>query len=339
MEYPKITIITPSFNQGHYLEETILSVLNQNYPNLEYFVVDGGSTDNSVEIIQRYADRITWWVSERDKGQTEAINKGMLRATGDIVNWINSDDLLAPGSLHHVAEMFVGSDALCLCGPITMFENEKRWKFDAAFKKGDSFEIVFGIDIYNQPGTFFHRKAIDKIGLPDMRLHYVMDKEWFMRFLMHCGTDRIATTEQLLADYRIHSTTKTAGQTDKFIAEYAMLTHRWVSACGEANLAGLIANKFDVSKHPYAAPEIQNTAHLKKAVVQMAALLMLRRFHRIYNESDYHFAEKLNKAIDWSQVELDQQLQKNLAAMQRNLSWGSWTLFRLKRKLGLAGKY
>ena len=103
---PRITIITPSLNQGEFLEDTILSILNQNYPNLEYFIVDGGSTDNSVDIIKKYEHRIDWWVSEPDRGQSHAINKGLERATGDIINWINSDDLLFPGALQRVASCY-----------------------------------------------------------------------------------------------------------------------------------------------------------------------------------------------------------------------------------------
>ena len=104
MNLPRITIVTPSYNQGAFLEDTIRSVLDQGYPNLEYIVMDGGSTDNSVEIIEKYADRIDYWESEPDRGQTHAINKGFARATGVIGNWINSDDLLEPGALQTIGQ-------------------------------------------------------------------------------------------------------------------------------------------------------------------------------------------------------------------------------------------
>ena len=92
IQFPRISIITPSYNQGGYIEDTILSVINQDYPNLEYIIIDGGSTDNTVDIIQKYSDRIDYWISEKDTGQSNAINKGFRKATGDIINWINSDD-------------------------------------------------------------------------------------------------------------------------------------------------------------------------------------------------------------------------------------------------------
>src|SRR5687768_13083798 len=106
MNSPKISIITPSYNQGRFIEETILSVINQNYPNLEYIIIDGGSTDNTVEIIRKYEQHLAYWVSEKDGGQSEAINKGFKKATGDIVCWINSDDFFMPGALSKVADCF-----------------------------------------------------------------------------------------------------------------------------------------------------------------------------------------------------------------------------------------
>ena len=105
-QYPRITIITPSYNQGQFIEETIQSVLNQGYPNLEYIIIDGGSTDQTVEIIKRYAAQIAYWVSEPDRGQTHAINKGLAQATGEILAYLNSDDYYLPGALHAVAKYF-----------------------------------------------------------------------------------------------------------------------------------------------------------------------------------------------------------------------------------------
>lgn len=104
--YPKISIVTPSYNQGKYIEETILSVLNQSYPNLEYIIIDGGSTDNSVEIIKKYENKLKFWISEKDSGQTNAINKGFEHATGDIFAYLNSDDVYLPNTLHLIAKLF-----------------------------------------------------------------------------------------------------------------------------------------------------------------------------------------------------------------------------------------
>src|SRR5688572_6274864 len=118
----KISIVTPSFNQGQFIEETVLSVLNQNYPNLEYIVIDGGSTDQTVEVIRRYEDRLAYWASEKDRGQVHAINKGLAKSTGDIFAFINSDDVYLPETFAAVAEYFdAHPEAEWVCGDTIMF--------------------------------------------------------------------------------------------------------------------------------------------------------------------------------------------------------------------------
>ncbi|HET8592888.1 MAG TPA: glycosyltransferase family 2 protein, partial [Solirubrobacterales bacterium] len=113
---PKLTVVTPSFNQGRFIGRTIRSVLDQGYPNLEYVIVDGGSTDGTVEVIRRYEDRLAWWVSEPDEGQTEAINKGIERTDGEIVAYLNSDDYYLPGALARVVEAFAATERRWVAG-------------------------------------------------------------------------------------------------------------------------------------------------------------------------------------------------------------------------------
>src|SRR5258706_6083465 len=125
--FPRISIVTPSFNQAAYVDATIRSVLDQRYPNLEYIVVDGGSTDGSVDIIRRYEDRLTYWVSEPDRGQADAINKGLARATGEIRAYLNSDDLYLPGALLRVAaEYRAHPDADIICGVCRVIDEHGR---------------------------------------------------------------------------------------------------------------------------------------------------------------------------------------------------------------------
>jgi len=156
MTFPKISIVIPSYNQGQYLEESILSVIDQKYPDLELFVVDGGSTDNSVNVIKKYAQHLKWWVSEKDKGQSEAINKGFARATGDIISWLCSDDLYTPGTFHKVASYFSqqkGNVGL-IHGGITLYKNNTDLKSSWG-DKDPSIERNLAGMAFSQPAAFF----------------------------------------------------------------------------------------------------------------------------------------------------------------------------------------
>ena len=185
LKWPRITIVTPSYNQGAYLEETIRSVLLQQYPNLEYIVIDGGSTDNSVDIIRKYAHQLTYWESQPDRGQSHAINKGFARATGDIMGWINSDDGMLPGALHTVATRLTTDDEL-LVGACTVADGFAD-RHNAAYSlKTPTFErMIYRGNTLWQPGVFWPRRLWELAGPLSESLHYTMDYDLFMRMMPH----------------------------------------------------------------------------------------------------------------------------------------------------------
>jgi glycosyltransferase involved in cell wall biosynthesis len=208
MNYPKITVVTPSYNQAQFIERTILSILSQNYPNLEYFIIDGGSTDTTVDIIKKYEDRINYWISEKDSGQTEAINKGMQRATGDIVCYINSDDVLLPGSLKYVADYFFKHQNIDFIMGISLeidlndyITKQTHTILNKWFAKNGCYNI-------NQQGMFWKRSIFEKNGFFRADFHACMDAEFVIRSLTN--NVHIQEINKPLGAIRVYSTTKTA---------------------------------------------------------------------------------------------------------------------------------
>lgn len=210
--YPKITIVTPSYNQGQYIEDTILSVLNQSYPNLEYIIIDGESTDNTVEIIKKYADRLAYWVSEKDSGQSNAINKGFSRATGDIINWLNSDDQLMPGALHTIAKYFQQNpDAIIVHGRIEYFGETKKYYSQNIPKKDLATRYVSHICM-PQPACFYRKQLLDEQGLLDESLHFSMDTDLFVRAGLYYS---LVQAEDVFARFRLHAASKSVSSFNK----------------------------------------------------------------------------------------------------------------------------
>lgn len=217
---PTISIVTPSFNQGDFLEETILSILSQNYPKLEYIVMDGGSSDRSVDIIRQYADRITYWVSEKDRGQSHAINKGLARCTGDIFNWINSDDLLLPGALWAVAKAWQQKPGSIVSGGTEFFNSQGT--FATTHARGQTLRnfVRFWENSdweWAQQGTFLPRADLQAIGGVDEKLRFCMDYHMTVRLLMR-GLE-VSYLDQPLARFRFHDTSKTVGSREQFRLE------------------------------------------------------------------------------------------------------------------------
>ncbi|WP_225887026.1 glycosyltransferase family 2 protein [Nodosilinea nodulosa] len=180
--WPRISIITPSYNQGQFLEETVRSVLLQGYPNLEYIVIDGGSTDNSVEILRKYQAHITYWVSEKDKGQAHAINKGLKLSTGSILGWVNSDDLYAKSALRKVAQALYKNQSCTMLHGNRILLNVKSEV--TGFSHLPSFDPSTNQYIICSETAFWRRTAMDQAGLLKESLQFAMDLEYFGRLYL-----------------------------------------------------------------------------------------------------------------------------------------------------------
>lgn len=224
LDWPRISIITPSFNQAEFLERTILSVLEQDYPDLEYIVIDGGSTDGSVDIIRKYESRLAFWVSEEDQGQTHAINKGLKRATGDWVAWQNSDDIFYPDAFRRVA-LAAGRyrKSKLIIGDINLIdESDQLIRGLKYVRPSHNAMLAEGMVLANQ-AAFWRRDLHARIGFLDESLHYGFDYEWFLRVLSE--TNQAVHLPYCLGALRYHDATKTSRSQYLFDEEFRRITN------------------------------------------------------------------------------------------------------------------
>jgi len=223
-DWPRISIITPSYNQGQYLEQTIRSVLGQQYPNLEYIVIDGGSTDSSVELIRKYSSGISYWVSEPDCGQTDALQKGFRMATGEIAAWINSDDYYEKDIFYKVAGLYKDMDFSFLCGTCRMIDQDGRLLQQLHTKKISYQTLIRYWKPHfcpPQPSIFFKRAVLEVLDF-DISLKYAMDYDLWLKASRKYEFCHITDN---LSFYRVHADSKTGseGGLGKFIPEWKML--------------------------------------------------------------------------------------------------------------------
>lgn len=219
---PYVSVVTPSFNQAPFLADTIESVLAQTYPNIEYIVIDGGSTDGSIDIIRHYADHLAYWVSEPDRGQAHAINKGLAVARGEIIGWLNSDDVYLPDTVEAAAAVFADrSDVDAVYGRLARIDAagqpiptptlpKDRLTFDR--------HHVIGECIVNQPGSFWRRSIMERVGLLNEDLRYALDYEYWTRMI--AAGARFRRLDRVMAKFRLSADSKTVGQTAKMAREH-----------------------------------------------------------------------------------------------------------------------
>ena len=249
INWPRITIVTPSYNQGDYIEDTILSVLNQDYPNLEYIIIDGGSTDQTVDIIKKYNDRIQYWVSEKDSGQSNAINKGFLRATGEIINWLNSDDQLMPGTLHRLAGLFTEHPEVAVVHGRIEYFGETTPYYSVNIPKKDLRTRYVSHICMPQPACFYRKKLIDEQGLLDESLHFSMDTDLFVRAGLHY---QILQVEEVFARFRLHAASKSVSSFNKrFLDDNARIFSKVLFTLGAQQEIGFM-QQLDLYTQPSA---------------------------------------------------------------------------------------
>ncbi len=222
-DYPKLSIITPSFNQAHFLERTILSVLNQGYPNLEYIIIDGGSTDGSVDIIKKYNESIAYWVSESDRGQSHAVNKGLAVASGEWIGWQNSDDIYLPGVFFRFAAVAKHKpEAEVVAGNLLCIDEDDQILRRQFYLRPNP--LIYGISmtVCNQ-AAFFKKELINRYGPLDEDLHYAMDYEFFLRLIL--SNVYMAHDKNIWGSFREHSAAKSGGTNqEKWEAEYRTIS-------------------------------------------------------------------------------------------------------------------
>ena len=206
--WPKISIVTPSFNQGIFVEETIRSVLLQGYPNLEYIVIDGGSTDDSVEIIRKYEKWLSFWVSEHDAGQADAVNKGWILSNSSILGWLNSDDTYSDSTLIRVANTFTNDQAILMvygdCAEIDQCGNHLNTKSMESYNLE---QLVKGKQM-GQPAVFVASSAASEVGYLDTKKQWALDTDFFLRFWVRYPIEATAHISDVLANSRVYETTK-----------------------------------------------------------------------------------------------------------------------------------
>ena len=228
---PRITVVTPSYNQAPFLADTLRSVLDQGYPKLEYIVLDGGSTDGSADIIRRHADRLTYWRSAPDGGQAAALADGFRRATGDVLCWVNSDDVLLPGTLAYVGEQFARhGDAWqwLIGGTVIIDEVNRAVEYRPAFPAVTFNVMLWGGCGFYQPSCFWRRSLYEAVGGLDPTFQFCMDYDLFVRF---ADRTRPRRTRRRLSAFRVHAGAKTTRLTAIQKREDQRIRDHWARRC------------------------------------------------------------------------------------------------------------
>lgn len=269
---PKLSIIIPNYNYGNYIEETILSVINQNYPNTELIIIDGGSTDNSIEIIKKYNKHINYWISEKDKGQADAINRGLKVATGDYVAFMNSDDTYLENAFVNIFNNKKSINKDFIYGDVMIGKNileSKPNKTKYNFLEISSLILFYFNAAYIIPSqsVFIKRDFLikNRLNFLNENLHYCMDLDWYCRISQYNPT--IYKYPKINAFFRINDSTKTVGQSSKMKKEALEIAFLYLTDLGKEDFKVFFSNRFIYM--------VLNKIYQKKIKLNLSTLILL----------------------------------------------------------------
>lgn len=326
----RISVITPSYQQAAYLEECIASVHGQG-AGVEHIVVDGGSTDGSKAIIENSADKFAWWCSEKDKGQSDAINKGLSHATGNVFTWVNSDDALLPNALARVREAFSADPDLLIFGGNVTHRDAKGERVFDRLNSPDRHQL-FADPIINQPATYYRLDMIKAIGGVDPALRYVMDVELWWQVLFRHGVDHLRFEAVPLAMFRLHDESKTVTQHSGFLLEMASLLHSLCERTGNEDVAQVLSLGYPERR---TARGIPASGALHHAMVRAMAVHFLLKWHgHIHHEADFRMMKALQeRAIPDGGCRFLPGMEERWTKVRLAVAGTSWNRYRVRRKL------
>jgi glycosyltransferase involved in cell wall biosynthesis len=332
--YPSISIITPSYNQGNFLEENIRSVIDQKYPNIEHIIIDGGSKDNSTEIIEKYKQHFAYAISEKDKGQSDAVNKGFEKSTGEIIGWLNSDDYLAPGALEAVRIAFADPSVNVVAGySIDFFEgsNKQIISLPTIVKDQDlAYHLRFAN--INQPATFFRRDAFASMMPVNLTLYYGMDREMWIKYLLKYGIARAKRIEDRLVYFRYHNNSKSISADEGVDTTYATILYHFSLFYKRPEIADLLSKRYSIIA-TYLPPFEKYPDW--ETVLNMIRAFTIKRGALVFTKEQFDFAKKAYTAFDIKNYPFLPQEKKAMQRIQKIARCVNWTHYKVNRKLNL----
>ncbi|TXI79038.1 MAG: glycosyltransferase [Flavobacteriales bacterium] len=327
-----ISIITPSYQQRAYLEECLRSVHEQAYPYLEHIVVDGGSDDGSREVIEQHAHRLAWWCSEADRGQSDAINKGLGHATGGVFSWLNSDDRLLPGALQAVGDAFAADPNLVVLEGHRLLESPDGVQERSRLNDTARPDALFIAPAVNQQSTFYHRDAVRAVGGVDPTLHYAMDLDLWWRVLFAYGPQHVSTIPKDLAVFRLQPQSKTMRGAEAFVIETAALLSAMAAATGQHDLVELLA--LGHAGMPAVRPSNAQAQHAAM-IRRMVFRFVIKWNATVGSEKQFRLLKRLRSLAGDDPGMVEPELDARWRRMRTGLAAPGWTLYRAGRKLGL----